>query len=73
MEYAKKMTLVPEEIARAVHASALKDQPTRLALSKLDSEMHAILNSDGMSDKDTVIRYEVLQNFLQLYQFETQP
>lgn len=74
MEYAKKMTLVPEEIARAVHASALKDQPTRRALSKLDSEMHVILNLDGMPDKEKVTRYnEVLQKFLQLYQYETQP
>ena len=74
MEYTKKMTLVPEELARAVQASTLKDQPSRRVLSKLDSEMHAILNSDGISDKEKVVRYnEVLQKFLQLHQQETKP
>ena len=74
MEYTKKMTLVPEELARAVQASTLKDQPSRRVLSKLDSEMHAILNSNGISDKEKVVRYnEVLQKFLQLHQQETKP
>ena len=74
MEYTKKMTLVPEEIARAVQASSIKDNPTRHVLSKLDNEMHAILNSDGMSDKEKVVRYnEVLQKFLQLHQHEAKP
>ena len=50
------MTLVPEELARAVQAYTLKDQPSRRVLSKLDSEMHAILHSDGISDKEKVVR-----------------
>ena len=74
MEHTKKMTLVPEELARAVQASIGSGQPTRRVLSKLDESIQSILESDNVSDKDKVVLYhEALQKFLQLHQNEARP
>lgn len=74
MEHTKKMTLVPEELARAVQASMGSSQPTRKVLSNLDESIRSILESDNVSDKEKVVLYhETLQKYLQLQQQEARP
>lgn len=68
------MTLVPEEMARAVQASMGSAQPTSRVLSKLDESIQSILQSSGVSDKDKVVQYhEALQKYLQLQHHEARP
>lgn len=68
------MTLVPEEMARAVQASMGSAQPAQRVLSKLDESIQSILGSSGVSDKDKVVQYhEALQKYLQLHKHEANP